>query len=135
MYKNILIPVALDHECNTGKALDVARQMLSEGGQITLLSVIEEVPAYVAEYVVIKPADKIMENVRNKLEACVKNEPGVKTDVIAGHAAVAITKFAEEHDIDLIVVDSHRPGVQDYFLGSTASRVVRRAPCAVHVLR
>ena len=40
-----------------------------------------------------------------------------------------------ETNADLIVINSHKPGVEDYFLGSTASRVVRRAPCSVLVLR
>lgn len=135
MYKNILIPVAVDPECNAARALDVARRLLSAGGHITLVSVVEDVPAYVVEYVAVKPARMIKEKVRKKLAECVKNESDVEIDVIEGHAAVSITKFAESHDIDLIIVDSHRPGVEDFFLGSTASRVVRRAPCAVHVLR
>jgi nucleotide-binding universal stress UspA family protein len=135
MYKNVLIPVALDHECDTRKALAIARQLLTEGGQITLLSVIEEVPAYVAEYVVVKPADKITEDARARLEAGAKGTPDVRVHVISGHAAASITKFAEEQGVDLIVIASHRPGAQDYFLGSTAARVVRRAPCAVHVVR
>ena len=36
---------------------------------------------------------------------------------------------------DCIVIGSHKPGLIDYLLGSTAARVVRHAPCAVHVLR
>jgi nucleotide-binding universal stress UspA family protein len=135
MYKNILIPIALDQERDTTDALAVARQLLAEGGRITLLSVVEEVPAYVAEYVVIKPADKVLRDAKARLEEDAKDEPDVKTDVVSGHAAVSITKFAEEHGVDLIVVASHRPGVQEYFLGSTAARVVRHAPCAVHVVR
>jgi nucleotide-binding universal stress UspA family protein len=135
MYKKILIPIAPDHERDTTEALAVARQLLAEGGQITLLSVVEELPAYVAEYVVIKPADKIIKDARARLEEDVKDEPDVTTDVVTGHAAVSITKFAEEHGMDLIVVTSHRPGAQEYFLGSTAARVVRHAPCAVHVVR
>jgi len=39
------------------------------------------------------------------------------------------------HAVDLIVIASHRPGLKDYFLGSTAGRVVRHSPCAVHVIR
>jgi nucleotide-binding universal stress UspA family protein len=135
MYKKILIPIAPDHERDTTEALAVARQLLAEGGQITLLSVVEELPAYVAEYVVIKPADKIIKDARARLEEDVKDEPDVTADVVTGHAAVSITKFAEEHGMDLIVVTSHRPGAQEYFLGSTAARVVRHAPCAVHVVR
>ena len=38
-------------------------------------------------------------------------------------------------DIECIVMGSHKPGFSDYLLGSTAARVVRHAPCAVHVYR
>ena len=55
--------------------------------------------------------------------------------VIVGHSANGILDYAEKNEIDCIIVASHRPGYQDYFLGSTAARVVRHATCAVHVLR
>ncbi len=42
---------------------------------------------------------------------------------------------AVAHAVDCIVIGSHKPGLSDYLLGSTAARVVRHAPCAVHVYR
>jgi nucleotide-binding universal stress UspA family protein len=48
---------------------------------------------------------------------------------------VTILETAKEIGADLIVIASHRPGLQDYFLGSTAARVVRHAECAVLVDR
>ena len=41
----------------------------------------------------------------------------------------------EANGVDLIVVGSHHPSAQDSFLGSTAARVARRAPCSVMILR
>ena len=55
--------------------------------------------------------------------------------VVDGHSARTILDYAEEHGVDCIVMASHRPDITDYFLGSTAARVVRHAACAVHVLR
>ena len=55
--------------------------------------------------------------------------------VVSGHAGRTILDFAGEQGIDCIVMNSHRPDLTDYFLGSTAARVVRHARCAVHVLR
>ena len=46
-----------------------------------------------------------------------------------GHVA------AEDDKVDLIIIASHKPGLQDYFLGSTAARVVRHASCSVLVVR
>ncbi|HAT86748.1 MAG TPA: universal stress protein, partial [Rhizobiales bacterium] len=59
----------------------------------------------------------------------------VSTQTVSGKPGVQIAEFARQNQIDLIVVGSHKPGVKDYFLGSTASRVSRRAPCAVFILR
>ena len=55
--------------------------------------------------------------------------------VVEGHSGRTILDFAEDNGIDLIVVASHRPGMGDMLLGSTATQVVRHANCAVHVLR
>jgi nucleotide-binding universal stress UspA family protein len=55
--------------------------------------------------------------------------------MLKGHIGRTIADYAAEAAVDCIVIGSHRPGLTDYFLGSTAARVVRHAPCAVHVLR
>jgi nucleotide-binding universal stress UspA family protein len=135
MYKNILVPVALDHSRDTGKAVDVAQKLLDEGGTITLLTVLETIPTYVAQQI---PAAALEDN-RDEAKAALKADAGgaknIKTAVVSGHAATTILDFAEEKGSDCIVIASHRPGLQDYFLGSTASRVVRHAKTCVHVIR
>jgi nucleotide-binding universal stress UspA family protein len=59
----------------------------------------------------------------------------MSTDVATGKAGVQIAEYARDHGADLIVVGSHSPGAKDYFLGSTAQRVSRRAPCSVLIVR
>ncbi len=60
----------------------------------------------------------------------------IKTHTIAGHAAQAIVRFAEEGHFELIVLGhSGVSGVWGRFLGSTADKIVRHAPCAVLVVR
>ncbi len=81
------------------------------------------------------PKSKNLHKVRKRLEAMGEGQTDVETAMVSGNPGVAITDFAAKSGTDLIIVDSHRPGLQEYFLGSTASRVVRRAPCAVFVLR
>jgi nucleotide-binding universal stress UspA family protein len=59
-----------------------------------------------------------------------------QAQVRAGKPAETITEFAREHDCELIVIPSHgRTGMERFFLGSVAERVVRLAPCPVLVLR
>ena len=56
-------------------------------------------------------------------------------NVRQGHAARQIISVAAETGADLIVMDSHSPGLGDFLLGSVAATVVRHAPCSVYVVR
>ncbi|WP_417850079.1 universal stress protein [Thalassoglobus sp.] len=52
--------------------------------------------------------------------------------VRTGRPFVEIVRYAKEHDIDLIVMGTHgRGAIVQMFMGSTAERVVRKAPCPV----
>jgi nucleotide-binding universal stress UspA family protein len=60
----------------------------------------------------------------------------VRTDSTIGRPAHTIVEYAEEHDIDHIVIGSHgRDGLSRVLLGSVAETVVRRAPVPVTVAR
>ncbi|HUQ68179.1 MAG TPA: universal stress protein, partial [Planctomycetaceae bacterium] len=49
-----------------------------------------------------------------------------------GAPYVEIVKYAAEQDVDVIVVGTHgRSGLTHLLLGSTAEKVVRKAPCPV----
>jgi nucleotide-binding universal stress UspA family protein len=57
---------------------------------------------------------------------------GVKVAKAVGEPALEIVAFAKEGHFDLLVVGTHgRTGLRHALLGSTAERVVRRAPCPV----
>jgi universal stress protein F len=62
---------------------------------------------------------------------------GVDMELIVRKGSVhrQIVRLAEERDVDLIVMDSANPRVQDYLLGTTASHVVTHAECSVYVVR
>jgi universal stress protein F len=136
MYSSILVPIALDHSGRSGPAIETARALLEPGGTITLLHVIEDIPSYASTYIPQSVFDQNREAAETKLDLMAKEvDAKAKTVVIWGHAASTILEFAREQEMDCIVIASHRPGIQDYFLGSTASRVVRHASCTVHVMR
>ncbi len=135
MYKNIIVPVALDHPPKASTALKTARALLSEGGKITLLSVMEPVSSYVVNYLPEGQLDKNRAEIEATLARDAAGAADIETKVITGHPGHSIVEFANENGADLIVIASHKPGLQDFFLGSTAARVVRYAKCAVHVLR
>lgn len=58
------------------------------------------------------------------------------TDSVVGRPSHAIVEYADEHDIDHIVLGSHgRDGLSRVLLGSVAETVVRRASVPVTVAR
>ncbi len=113
----------------------MARRLRAKDGTIIALHVLEPVPGFASYYL---PPDHESE-IRKTAEAAVRDRVGEQADaevlVLSGHPGSTITEFAEEVGADCIIVGSHKPELQDYLLGSTAARVVRHAPCSVHVLR
>lgn len=136
MYKNILVPIDPSHIEEAGPTLDLAEHLRSVDGQIILLTVVEEIPSYVAAQI---PKEILMNATTSAvtgLKALVEEQ---KIDAVPmvkhGHAAATIKEVQQEHDCDLIIISSHKPTTVDYVLGSTASKVVRRAQCPVFVTR
>jgi nucleotide-binding universal stress UspA family protein len=55
----------------------------------------------------------------------------IETQVLVGRAAMSILKYAQEKEINLIVMSSHgRSGVNRWIYGSVADKVLHNAPCA-----
>ena len=73
--------------------------------------------------------------IQEQLDDMAATLPNATGTVIEGHSGRSILDWAESNSPDLIIIASHRPGMQDLLLGSTASQVVRHAACAVHVVR
>ena len=127
MYNNILVPISFDEDRDSNKAIKVAQTLAGDGGTVTLFHVMEQIPSYAISYM---PTDYITE-----LETLAGNVKGGKAVLVEGHSARTILEWADKHAVDCIIIASHRPGMQDLLLGSTATTVVRHARCAVHVLR
>ena len=132
---SILIPVAIDHEPLVERKIETARKMLEPGGRITLLTVLEQIPGFAAEFVTVKSENHLTAKIRKSLEALADGSDDIDCIVTTGKPGVRITEVAKEIDADLIIVGAHHPSAVDYFMGSTASRVARRAACSVLIQR
>lgn len=136
MYKNVLVAVEPTHAEKHEQALTMARSLADPTAEITALTVIEPVPGYF-------PKDELPHDLKvqagehalGELRRFVGPRSEINTVLLHGQAANKILEYALNHDIDCIIVASHKPGLTDYLLGSTAARVVRHAKCSVHVMR
>jgi len=136
MFKTILVPIDMAHVAEGKAIIDIAAEHGATGAKIILLNVAEEIPGWAAAEL---PAG-LLEQSRAKSEADLKalaKASGMAMDleVRTGHPYKTILEVAEEKSADLVIIASHRPGLQDYFLGSTAAKVVRHAKCSVLVIR
>lgn len=135
MYHNILVPISFDDERDVSGPLKLAGILCAKGGRITLLHVVEQIPGYAISYM---PPDYLAgtrKAIKAELDKLAAPIPGAEGVLIEGHSGRAILDWANETAADLIIIASHRPGMQDLLLGSTATQVVRHAACAVHVVR
>ncbi len=134
MYKTIIVGLALDHGISQS-ALQAARALKDDDGRIVAVHVYEPPSSSVRAYLDDELVAGAQAKAKEMLAERVKDVPDVETVMLMGHSGRTITDYASEIGADCIVLGSHRPDLADFFLGSTAARVVRHAPCAVHVLR
>ncbi|MDV7341492.1 universal stress protein [Terasakiella sp. A23] len=134
MYNKIIIASALDQGF-MAKALDVAKALLAQNGQITVVHVLEPVNNVVQSFITSDFEAKTLARAEEMMAERLKDETGIESVILNGQAAKELSEYARNIDADCIVMGSHKPGLEDYFIGSTSGRVVRHAPCCVHVLR
>lgn len=136
MYRTIIVPIDLSQETKGRRILDLAIRLGGGEARIILANILEELPGYVAIELPAGIVEQSRKDAEAKLQA-IAADAGIKAEVLVrvGHPGNEILDLAEETKADLIIVASHRPGLQDYFIGSTAGRVVRHANCSVLVTR
>jgi nucleotide-binding universal stress UspA family protein len=138
--KTILVPI--DFSKTSKKALVYAVRMAEQfGSRIILLNVVEPIatPDFACP-LVVEP-EKTASAVRKQLEKVCRDTllPANMVDrllVRHGTPFAEITDAARTLNVDLIILTTHGyTGLKHVFMGSTAERVVRHAPCPVLTVR
>jgi len=134
MYNKIIVSLSLEHGIGD-RAAELARTLKSDDGTITAVHVYEPLQGTANAYVSEDAVKLAYDRAKGTLAERVADTPDIEGVLLKGHSARAIIDHAISVGADCIIVGSHKPGLSDYFLGSTAARIVRHAPCSVHVLR
>jgi universal stress protein A len=76
--------------------------------------------------------DELLSLIKNDIRGQVVSHKAVRT----GKPFYEINQYAQERDIDLIIIATHgHSGMEHILFGSTAEKVIRKAPCPVLVVR
>lgn len=134
MYHKVLVLLALDHGLSED-LVSVARHLTATGGQIHALHVVEAPHGLARSTQDAASEAQALKRAGDLMRSRLQNVADVTPHLVQGHVYRAILDFAATHDVSCMVMGSHRPGFSDFLLGSIAARVVRHAPCAVHVHR
>jgi len=136
MYRNILVPIDLAHGDVGEHILKLARHVGGPDAKITILTVMDDIPAFVAAQIPEEVVRTHQADVRDSLSALVRSTgTGATVAIRKGNPGTVILDEAEKIGADAIFLGSHRPDYRDYLIGSTAARVVRHAQCSVVVDR
>jgi universal stress protein F len=136
MFKTILVPIDIGYADESNNLINIAAANGNEDARIILLNVVEEIPKWAAIELPRGIQQKSFKTSQEEL-AKIASAASVKTEVEVrvGHPYHTILEVAAEKGVELIVIASHKPMLQDYLLGSTAAKVVRHASCSVLVMR
>lgn len=142
MYNRILVAIDLNEQSSWRKPLVAAAEQARKFGseQLIVLTVIREIDALVYAQVGVVGYEMMARGLEDQLAARVREVEAydLKPKIVVEHGESiydVILETAQEADVDLIVVGSHRPKMKDYLLGTNAGRVVRHANCSVLVAR
>ncbi len=145
-FKNIVF--CTDFSDNADLAFLTARELASHYGAtlhiVHIMVNFSLAPPIHATYMPIEYDPKFVEQITQAAKDSIQEKylSKLATDqphevhLLSGYASTEIIRIAEENNVDLIVMGSHGlSGLAHVLFGSTADRVVRRAPCSVLTVR
>jgi len=141
--RRILCPVDLAPECRDlmATAGAIADRF---GADLTILHVVYDPLDVTCSHIPHPPLEQLREEMirsaedtlRRYIRRALASVPRASMVVVAGTPFRQIVRFAQTHQVDLIVMGTAgRTGLDHAIMGSTAERVVRTAPCPVFSIR
>jgi universal stress protein A len=140
--RSILVPT--DFSARSEKALAFAIALARQfGAKLTLLHVVEPIATqdFDASFPLVLDSEKTKRFCEGVLKQIVEKfeiKPALLEKILVRHGRPfnEISDAARTLKVDLVVIATHGyTGLKHTFLGSTAERVVRHAPCPVLVVR
>jgi universal stress protein A len=140
--QKLLFPT--DFSSSNEAAFDYAQSLAAESGALLYIAHVDDLgdlnpEAAEADFLYSSPLGcNDRQEVRDRLRSIMPTMDGVvcKHRYFRGSPVGEILKFAQQEEIDLIVMGSHgRTGISRLLMGSVAEAVMRKTPCPVLVVK
>lgn len=141
MFKKILLPIDINEESFAKKALEIAiQESRIHQAELHLMTVIPGfnmpiVASFFPEDAMEKATKAVGEKLKEYVAEHIPEDLKVFTHIAMGDPYKEILNCRRRIDADLIILQSHNPGVEQVLLGSVASKVVEHAKVSVMVIR
>jgi len=140
MFKKILVAIDLTESEMTKQAIDKAAALAKAfNSELRLVNVQTLIPIAFLDYVKGNFDKDIRQGLEKEiaaLAASIDHPTGrISTVVLFGPVYQKVLAEAEEWGAEVIVVGSHRPGMDRFLIGSNAGAIVHHAKCSVLVVR
>lgn len=139
-YQHLLLAIDLHPGCDKSMLEHGLALAKENGAQVSLIHAVEHLNAYgvaQAYSAVLEVEDQLVADAKAEMEKIKKQYhiESANAVVEVGSPKMIILDYADENDVDLIVLGSHgRHGLQ-LLLGSTANAVLHNAKCDVLAVR
>jgi nucleotide-binding universal stress UspA family protein len=142
-YANVLLATDFSEPAAhaVSHAADLARR---HGARLHVGHVVEDFSYWEGYQLEHFPSEEVYEELRENARLAIEDlfdqdvREGltIEAHVVHGKPFVEIIRLAREVEAEVVVIGSHgQSGIAETLFGSTAERVVRKAPCAVLVVR
>lgn len=140
MYNKILLPIDLDENKNISKTIAAAKDLTKlYGAKLHVMSVIPDFGMSIVGSFFKEGFEKDSKlHAKEELRKYIDEnfaDIDVKMVVTSGTIYKEIIMASEKLSIDLIIMSSGHEDIEDYLLGSNATRVVRHSKQSVMVIR
>ena len=141
MFKKILVPLHLKYVDNHEKLFEGALKLLDKDEGILSLLYVNENRAHGPVYPILDEENEKDYNhhMFSELKKIAKKyslpEDKIIFKIRDGSAHSEIIDEAQSTKPDSIVMMATKPGIRNYFISSTAERVIRHVTCSIFVIR
>lgn len=136
-----------DSNCSSNAVDSAAGQTWQDGTEFRIISVMAPIyNEYLLAGLCAPSLEEMQTEYKNQLQQLIdqkiiqlkKSHPKnvISGSVISGEIAESILNYARDWDSDLIIIGSHgRTGLEKFWLGSVAEKVLNRSHCSVEVVK